>query len=277
VRAAFSQFLAPALVERLVAHPDRLRLGGEVREMTFLFSDVAGFTSLTEQTAPEVLVGALNEYLDGMCQIIMDHGGTIDKIVGDAIHAIFNAPIDQSDHAAKAVTCALRLGAFSERFAAAQRSVGLPFGGTRIGLNTGTAVVGNFGGRRRFDYTAHGDAINVAARLESVNKHLGTSICVAGPTVAQCPELRFRPIGTIFLKGKTQGIEAFEPIAEGAGSAPMLAAYGAAFSELRNGQAQARASFASLARQHPTDPLIGLHARRLAAGELSADLVMVDK
>lgn len=277
VRTAFSQFLAPALVERLVADPDRLRLGGELREMTFLFSDIAGFTSLTEQTAPEVLVGALNEYLDGMCQIVMDHGGTIDKIVGDAIHAIFNAPIDQPDHAAQAVSCALAMGAFSERFAAAKRSVGLPFGDTRIGVNTGTAVIGNFGGRRRFDYTAHGDAINVAARLENVNRHLGTSICVAGSSVTQCPELRFRPIGTIFLKGKTQGIEAFEPIAEGESCALKLAAYCAAFTELRKGEAEARASFARLARQHPKDPLISLHARRSAAGEVSADLVMSDK
>jgi adenylate cyclase len=277
VRTAFSQFLAPALVERLVADPDQLRLGGEVREMTFLFSDIAGFTSLTEQTAPEVLVGALNAYLDGMCQIVMDHGGTIDKIVGDAIHAIFNAPLDQPDHAARAVTCALAMGGFSERFAAAQRTTGVPFGGTRIGVNTGTAVIGNFGGRRRFDYTAHGDAINTAARLESVNKHLGTSICVAGSTAAQCPELRFRPVGTIILKGKTQGIEAFEPIAEGAGCALQLAAYCAAFSQLRDGEAEARGSFARLAQQHPEDPLIALHARRSAAGELGAELVMSEK
>jgi adenylate cyclase len=277
VRTAFSQFLAPALVERLVADPDRLRLGGEVREMTFLFSDIAGFTSLTERTAPEVLVDALNEYLDGMCQIVMDHGGTIDKIVGDAIHAIFNAPIDQPDHAARAVTCALAMGTFSERFAAAKQSAGLPFGGTRIGVNTGAAVIGNFGGRRRFDYTAHGDAINIAARLESVNKHLGTSICVAGSTEAQCPELRFRPIGTIFLKGKTQGIETFEPIDERDGCALKVAAYCAAFTELRQGQAEARESFACLARQHPKDPLIALHAKRSAAGEVGTELVMSDK
>jgi adenylate cyclase len=256
--------------------PAVLRVG-EVREMTFLFSDIAGFTSLTERTAPEVLVDALNEYLDGMCQIVMDHGGTIDKIVGDAIHAIFNAPIDQPDHAARAVTCALAMGTFSERFAAAKQSAGLPFGGTRIGVNTGAAVIGNFGGRRRFDYTAHGDAINIAARLESVNKHLGTSICVAGSTEAQCPELRFRPIGTIFLKGKTQGIETFEPIDERDGCALKVAAYCAAFTELRQGQAEARESFACLARQHPKDPLIALHAKRSAAGEVGTELVMSDK
>jgi adenylate cyclase len=189
VRMAFSQFLAPALVERLVDNPDQLRLGGELREMTFLFSDVAGFTSFTEHTDPAVLVAVLNEYLDGVCQIIMDHGGTIDKIVGDAVHAIFNAPIDQPDHAVRAVTCALALDAFGRQFAAAKRREGMPFGQTRIGVNSGPAVVGNFGGSRRFDYTAHGDAINTAARLESVNKHLGTSICVAGATARQCPDL----------------------------------------------------------------------------------------
>ena len=277
VRTAFSQFLAPALVERLVDHPEQLSLGGEVREMTFLFSDIAGFTSFTEGTDPAVLVASLNEYLDAMCQIVMDHGGTIDKIVGDAVHAIFNAPIDQPDHAARAVACALALDAFGQRFAEAKRRQGLAFGATRIGVNTGTAVIGNFGGARRFDYTAHGDAINTAARLESVNKHLGTRVCVAGATVGQCPELHFRPVGRLFLKGKTQGLDAFEPIAAAAAGAPATARYRAAFAALEADRPDAGDDFAQLAEDCPDDPLVALHARRLAAGERGVDLVMSEK
>lgn len=277
VRTAFSQFLAPALVERLVENPAQLRLGGELREMTFLFSDIAGFTSFTERTDPAVLVSLLNEYLDGVCQIVMDHGGTIDKIVGDAVHAIFNAPIDQPDHAARAVRCALALDAFGRSFAAAKQAQGLPFGQTRIGVNTGPAVVGNFGGSRRFDYTAHGDAINTAARLESVNKHLGTTICVAGATVRQCPDLHFRPVGRLVLQGKSEAIEAFEPLREDDAASLSVAAYRAAFELLQEGRPEAGAAFARLAERYPEDPLVALHTRRLAANLTGAELVMSDK
>ena len=155
-------------------------------EMTFLFTDLEGFTFYTESVAPALLVSTLNDYLDGVCAIAMDHGGTIDKIVGDAVHVMFNAPLDQLDHAARAVRCGLAIDAFAQRFAADPArlaAAGRVFGVTRIGINTGRAVVGNFGGRRRFDYTAHGDAINTAARLEAANKMLGTRICVARATV----------------------------------------------------------------------------------------------
>ena len=120
----------------------------------------------TEGLEPEVLVRLLNEYLDGTCRIVLRHGGTIDKIVGDALHVMFNAPGDQPDHAERAVECALGLDEFCCRYAAGQRALGIHLGNTRIGVNTGETVVGNFGGATRFDYTAHGDAINTAARRQ---------------------------------------------------------------------------------------------------------------
>lgn len=277
VRLAFSQYLAPALVERLVSDPDQLELGGEQREMTFLFTDIAGFTSFAEGMNPTALVAILNAYLDNLCRIVMEHGGTIDKIVGDAIHVIFNAPIDQPDHAYRAVLCGLAIDAFGREFAAQMHDEGYSFGLTRIGINTGACVVGNFGGSHRFDYTAHGDAINTAARLESVNKHLGTTICVAGSTVRQCSGLGFRPVGNLYLHGKTEGLEAFEALSEHEAESQRISDYHAAFQRLDGSPDAGREAFDRLAEKYPDDPLIALHQQRLAEGQTTTDVVLKEK
>lgn len=277
VRAAFSQYLAPALVERLTKDPEQLELGGEQREMTFLFTDIAGFTSFAEGMSPTTLVTVLNTYLDNVCRIVMEQGGTIDKIVGDAIHAIFNAPIDQPDHACRAVVCGLAIDRFGKEFAASMHAGGHDFGLTRIGINTGSCVVGNFGGSHRFDYTAHGDAINTAARLESVNKHLGTTICVAGSTTRQCPSLHFRPVGNLYLKGKTEGLEAFEALDEDEAASERVRDYRAAFQLLETESPEGRDAFERLAESHADDALVAFHQQRLAAGQSGVDIVMDKK
>lgn len=277
VRNAFSSFLAPALVDQLVESPDKLRLGGESREMTFLFTDIAGFTSFTEASTPERLVTILNDYLDRMSEIVMDHGGTIDKIVGDAIHAIFNAPLNQSDHAARAVACALEMDKAGEEFVARHSTAELAAGKTRIGVNTGSAIVGNFGGNRRFDYTAHGDAINTAARLESVNKHLGTRVCVASSTADQCPDQAFRPIGELVLKGKTQEVVAYIPIAQAQAQEPLYESYCHFYERLRTGEPGLSEEVEALHQRFPDDPLIKLHFERLSRGETGVKIVMSEK
>ena len=270
VRTAFSHYLSPDLVKQIADDPTKLSLSGENRELTFLFTDIAGFTSLVEGLGPETLVRLLNGYLDGACQIVMDKGGTIDKIVGDAVHAMFGAPNEQADHASRAVACALEIDAFAFRFTTQCADEGIKFGITRIGVNTGVAAVGNFGGSSRFDYTAHGDAINTAARMESVNKHLGTRICISGTTVEKCPEVPVRPIAELILEGKSFAMATFEPIpGEDVGS-PRVIAYEAAYAAMRDEAPEAAASFAALAREYPDDPLIHLHAGRLANGELGA-------
>ena len=272
VRHAFGHYLAPALVEQLVAHPERLKLSGEERELTLLFTDIAGFTAFAETAEAPTLVALLNRYLDGLCQIVMEHGGTIDKIVGDAVHAIFNAPLDQPDHAERAVRCALAIDRFATAFCAEPGLLGGGFGATRIGVNTGRAVVGNFGGTGRFDYTAHGDVVNTAARLESANKHLGTRICVAGETARSCTGLTFRPIGRLLLQGKALPVEVLEPgAAENAGAAPAQT-YLEAFDLLAAADPAAAEVFRALALVHPEDPLIALHARRLATGEVDTTI-----
>jgi adenylate cyclase len=277
VRSAFGHYLAPTVVDQLIADPRRLKLGGEKRETTFLFTDIANFTALTEKIEPTILVRLLNGYLDGTSRIVLQHGGTIDKIVGDALHVMFNAPTDQDDHADRAVNCALELDAFCHSYVLDQKSLGVTLGETRIGENTGVTVVGNFGGMIRFDYTAHGDAINTAARLESANRFLGTRMCVSVTTKNQCRNGRFRPVGKLTLKGKTEPLEVFEPINESRLDDPGLAEYEHAFALMERRAAEAVECLEILSERYPEDGLVAFHVRRLAAGESGTAIVLREK
>ena len=277
VHTAFGHYLAPAVVQQLVDDPETLRLGGERRETTFLFTDLAGFTSLTESLDPEVLIRLLNEYLDGTCRIVLRHGGTIDKIVGDALHVMFNAPSDQPNHAERAVECALELDEFCCRYAADQRALGIDLGNTRIGVNTGETVVGNFGGATRFDYTAHGDAINTAARLESVNKFFDTRICVSETTLDRCDHPHHRPIGRLVLKGKSEGLGAYELLTASRAGTPTIVEYLRAYRLLEAGDPTVTEVFAELTERYPDDGLIAFYAIRLEAGMTDITIRLSDK
>jgi adenylate cyclase len=263
VRANLARFFSPNLAYQLVNHPDELEVGGERRDLTFLFTDLTDFTALVEASDPSLIVSLLNEYLDEMTNIVFDHGGTIDKVVGDAVHAIFGAPMSQPDHARRAVQCALDMDAFGESFAAARRAEGVALGSTRIGLNSGLAIVGNFGGETFFDYTAHGDAINTAARLEAANKHLGTRVAVSGACVERMRDFHGRPVGAVLLKGKQEPVAVFEPLPSGA---PADEAWLATFRLMERGAPEARAALEALAAERPEDGLVAMHAARLRAG-----------
>ncbi len=274
---AFSKFVAPTIVDHLVEDPERLRLGGERRNMTFLFTDIADYTTLTENTEPTLLVKMMNEYFEGTCDIVFEHGGTIEKIVGDALHVMFNAPLEQPDHSERAVACALALDVYCQAFVSRQRSQTIAFGVTRIGVNTGITIVGNFGGEKRFDYSATGDAINAAARLESVNKQLGTRLCVSGTTVERCRNAKFRPVGELVLKGKSASVAAFEPVPNGDKSHSNIDEYMAAYQLLSAEDPEAENAFRRLVERHPEDALIGFHLKRLVAGESGSLIVMKEK
>jgi adenylate cyclase len=267
IRGAFSRFTSPLVVDQLVNDPSSLRPGGEKREITCLFTDIAGFTSWIEHSEPETAVAKLNDYLDGMCRIVFEHGGTIDKIVGDALHVFFSVPLHQADHPERAIRCALDLDTFGSSFAAAQRAAGVAFGGTRIGVHTGPAVVGNFGGERFFDYTAHGDTVNTAARLEGANKFLGSTLCASGNTARGCSGVTFRPIGVLLLYGKTEPVDVYEPLKENSSSRIDLPKYLEAYVLMREHDASARSAFEALVAANPDDPIAALHARRLTNGE----------
>ena len=186
---------------------------------------------------------------------------------------MFGAPVEQPDHAARAVDCALAIDAFASAFAAEKRAEGIPLGVTRIGVNSGDAIVGNFGGESYFDYTAHGDAINVAARLESVNKQLGARICVSASTVSEHHRFHGRPIGG----GKSEPLEAYEPLAQEASEDRSTTAYLAAYERLRAGDPAASRAFAAYVGEFGDDPLATFHLRRLLAGQSGARIELAEK
>jgi len=215
IRRRFEQHLSPRVVDLIARNPSLLKLRGQRREVTSLFTDIAGFTGITRRADPEVLLAMLDDYFEGMCAIITAHGGMIDKFVGDAIHAFFNAPLDQPGHAAAAVRCALALGAWSEEYRRRDVPAALGFGLTRIGIETGVAIVGDVGTRSKLDYTAYGDAVNTASRLEAANKDLGTTICVGPGTAARCPPGLLRPGPRVALRGFDEPVPTFQPVPQG--------------------------------------------------------------
>ena len=277
IRKAFSSYISPNLVKYLIDNPDELDLGGHRRLCSFVMSDLAGFTSLVEKTDPAVVVALLNEYLDGMVAIALRHEGTLDRIVGDAVAVMFSAPVVQPDHAARAVACALEMDDFAQGFSERKRAEGVAVGHTRIGVNTGLVTIGNVGGQSLVDYRALGDAVNTSARLETVNRHLGTRICVSGSTAAACPGFTGRPVGTLVLVGKAKGIKAFEPLTPQRAVSTAVVRYLEAFELLAQGDDGAEAAFAALVQEQPDDPLAALHLDRLRAGETGVTIVMSKK
>lgn len=211
IKQMFSHYMSDLLLEDLLKNPDKLRLGGEKRVLTVFFSDLAGFTSLSEKLKPEEVVSLLNRYLTEMTDIIMESGGLIDKYEGDAIMAFWGAPIPQEDHAARACYAALdnqhRLAELRKEFAAA----GLPPVYSRIGINTGEMIIGNMGSSKRFDFTVIGDNVNLASRLEGAGKEYGTGIIISEATFSQAADrVEVRELDFLQVKGKEIPVRIYE-------------------------------------------------------------------
>lgn len=270
--AALGRYFSPNMVETLSRQPDCLTPHGEWREATFLFTDLADFTPLAEKLQPDTLVSLLNDYLEGLTEVVFAHGGTVMKIIGDAVQAIFGAPVADPDHAAQAVTCALAIDRFAEGFRGQQRELGIPLGPTRIGVNSGEAVIGNFGGAHYFDYTAFGDAVNVAARLERANKVIGTRICASESVIAMIPSFVGRPVGKLLLRGKSHPLKCYEPLQLAKVDASPK--YTTAFALLEAGDPRSRQAFAALVGEADDDPLALFHLGRLLRGEVGSEIVL---
>ncbi|MFA4875034.1 MAG: adenylate/guanylate cyclase domain-containing protein [bacterium] len=243
IKRAFGQYLSPAVVGEIAKDPDNVRMGGEEREVTVFFSDIANFTSISEGMSPTELVSRLCRYLTEVTGIITGHEGTLDKYIGDAVMAFWGAPLPIKDHAAHAVLSAIEVQKALEA---------MPEFQTRIGIHTGNAVVGNVGSDLRFNYTAIGDTVNLASRLEGLNKKFGTRIIVSEATYREAQDaVEARLIGRVRVKGRSEPIAIYEPLAAKGGLDPAaldeLAKFGAAMQRFNSADfGRAKAAFEEL-------------------------------
>jgi adenylate cyclase len=229
IRGMFSQYVPPTVVSRLVDQPELMRLGGEARDVTLMFTDLANFTTMSEMLSAEQTVEVLTAYFNTMTPIIHRHGGTVDKFIGDAVMAFWGAPLDDMQHAEHATRAAIEMQAAMQELVRGLQARGLPPIGMRVGLHSGRAVIGNVGSDTRFSYTAIGDTVNLAARLEGANKAFGTGILLSDSTAKQLPaDLPVRPLDDVIVKGKTEPVRVFTPCGDEAlrqHSASALAAF----------------------------------------------------
>jgi adenylate cyclase len=224
LRRRFEQHLAPDIVKRLIDAPGVLRLDGEIREVTAMFTDIEGFTALTERSDAGDVLQLLDGYLAIVTDIVIAHGGMVDKLIGDGVFALFNAPLDLPDHARRAVDAAKAIVAASEDYRHTPLAAKLALGRTRIGIESGTAIVGDIGGGKKVDYTALGNVVNTASRLEGMNKELNTSICI-GPTAAAALDAsEIDRLATVKLRGHSAAIDVFTVAAWRAENKPSAAA-----------------------------------------------------
>ena len=208
IKKQFEHYLDPRQVKRLQNNPELLKLGGEKKYATFLFTDVRGFTALSESLPPEDVTYIMNKALTAQQKAVQKHGGMVDKYIGDAMMAIFNAPLDQLDHETRAIDCALDIMKNMEDLNEEFKKKGMPSVAIGIGINSGKAVIGNMGSESRFDYTAIGDAVNTAARLESATKEVGVDLLI-GKNTAQFTKFELNLISTIKVKGKADALDVY--------------------------------------------------------------------
>lgn len=211
IKGAFSAYLSPVLLEKLMKEPELLALGGVKRELTIFFSDIRSFTTISETMDPQKLTKLLNRYFTPMSDIVMKHQGMIDKYIGDAVMAFYNAPIDVKNHAAEACQASLEMMDELEELNKEFKKEGLPKIDIGIGLNTAEVVVGNMGSDKRFNYTVIGDGVNLASRVEGINKTYGTNIIITEFTHAKVKdEFLTRPIEKVRVKGKEEEVLLYE-------------------------------------------------------------------
>jgi adenylate cyclase len=270
IRRAFSQYVAPSVVRQLTAHPERLKLGGEVRDLTVLFCDIRNFSTIAERMSAEELTAFINSFLTPLSDIIIENGGTIDKYMGDAILAFWNAPLDQPDHAERACRASLQIVARMHELNRDWRreadAAGRAFEDVRIGigLNSGECCVGNLGSENRFDYSAIGDAVNIASRLEGLTKIYGLSLLVSEDTCKRAPDMSFIEADLVRVKGRTGATRVFTAAPDQSAPADH-AAFLEAFRQGQFDEASALLTRAEASVPTALQPLYRHYRERLAA------------
>jgi adenylate cyclase len=274
LRAAFGRYVSKTLVERVLAQPELARLGGERRTLTVLFSDIRGFSRIAESLAPEVLVDYLNQYLTPMTRLVLESDGTLDKYIGDAVMAVWGAPLEMADHATRSCGVALAMIEALAPLNQAWRAAALPEIAIGIGINTGPMAVGNMGSEARFDYTVLGDAVNLAARLEALTKEFGVAILVGADTATAAQGFAFRELDLVRVKGRGSAAAVFELL--GPIGSPRVARFdrpgwdAALAAYRRRDFADAAAQFAGFA-EDPAAATLAARARELAVDPPAAD------
>ena len=264
LKLAFQHYVPPAVVEDLVADAGALRLGGEKRELTVLFSDIRGFTALSEGLPPEELVKLMNEYFTVMTERVFAHRGSLDKYIGDAIMAVYGAPVAENEHPAQACRSALDMLCALDGLQQKWRPAGLPAIGIGVGINTGPMVVGNMGSATRFNYTVVGDAVNLASRIESLNKTYGTSILISEYTYERIKGefSNVREVDSVRVRGREQPVRLYEIFPEGKFTADFLEQYRQAYAAMNAGDyARSAPMFAQL-HASAGDGVSAFHAQR---------------
>ena len=260
-QSALGKYLPRDIAAQILREPERLALSGEKREIYALFTDLEGFTELSHAIPPEKLSSLLNRYLDLMSETVLRHGGTIDKFVGDAVVAFWGAPIARDDDADRAVRAAIAMYGCGEKFANSGGDDIPAIGRTRVGLHFGEAVVGNFGGEGRIQYTALGDGMNTAARLESANKLLRTTILVSAEAKERSSLDWFRPMGRVQLSGRSTAVELWEPAPRS--PAPDRARLADLWRRFDSGDVDALAGIEEIAAAHKSDAALQYFVYRI--------------
>lgn len=267
VRAAFTQYVSPGVIRQVLQRPELLRLGGEEKELTAMFADIRGFTTLSEGLSPSALVELLNEYLSAMTEVIFGNWGTLDKYIGDAIMAFWGAPYPQDDHPVRACRAALEMLRVLNQLQAKWQAEGRPRLDIGVGINTGRMVVGNMGSARRFNFTIMGDEVNLASRLEGINKQFGTRLIISEATFSRV-QAHFvaRELDLIRVKGKTKPVKIFEllgPSAHFETHRDRIERFHHGLEEYRSGKWEsARETFAKLTLDYPQDAPSRVFAKR---------------
>jgi adenylate cyclase len=275
IKSAFQYYVPSAVVDEIARDVEKLRLGGDKRELTVLFSDIRGFTSVSETLAPEELVRLLNVYLTEMTEAVFRHHGSLDKYIGDAIMAVYGAPVAHADHSRLACRTALDMMARLGELRARWQHEGAPTIDIGIGINTGPMVVGNMGSANRFNYTAIGDAVNLGARIESLNKAYGTHILLSEFTFAQVRDEfagQLREIDRVRVRGREQRVRIYELIPPGQyADLGWLADFAQAYRRLEQGDADGAAAHFDRLHETVRDPVSAYHARRCRTPRRRAD------
>ncbi|WP_209348993.1 adenylate/guanylate cyclase domain-containing protein [Pontixanthobacter sp. CEM42] len=274
-QGALGRYLSASVAQEIIDDPHKLSLDSEERGLFMLFTDLEGFTQASHHQSPRTTARILNRYLDEMCDVILQYGGTIDKFVGDSIVAFWGAPLAQDSDANQSVACALALQDCAEKLRRAFALEGEQLGRTRIGLHYGSVIVGNFGGKKRIQYTALGDGMNTAARLEGANKHLGTAILVSEDVRRQAPAITYRPMGRVVLAGVGTALDLYEPLAdEHAGYATQI---DRAMTQVEQGQGEGAESLQAMLQEHPADLALERLVGRLHIIEQGRPFVLASK